>query len=116
MNRRWFILFLGIFGLYLHTAGPSLVPYRDTGEIATSVSRLGILHPPGYPMYTLMGRLFSQIPLANPAYRLNVFSALALAAAWGVLFLLWADLWGPLIAVITVLLGAVSYQYWLHAL
>ena len=64
MNRRWIAacaLVLITFGVYLHTLGPSLVPYRDTGEIATSVTRLGVLHPPGYPMYTLVGRLFSQI-------------------------------------------------------
>jgi len=36
---------------------------------------LGVAHPPGYPLYTLLGRLFTYIPLGSPAYRVNLLSA-----------------------------------------
>jgi tetratricopeptide (TPR) repeat protein len=109
-------IFLGTFSLYLHTLGPTVVPYRDAGEMATTVTQIGVLHPPGYPSYTLVGHLFSKIPLANPAYRLNLLSAVCLAATWAILFLFLSDLWGMIVAFLVVALGAVSYQYWLHAL
>ena len=37
-----FLVFFGAFALYLHTLGPTLVPYRDAGEMATGVTRLGV--------------------------------------------------------------------------
>jgi hypothetical protein len=107
---------LAAFALYLHTVGPTVVPYRDAGEMATAVPTLGILHPPSYPTYTVLAHLFSRLPLANPAYRLNVFSALALAIAWTILFCLLADLFGAGVALPTLVLGCVSYQFWAHAL
>lgn len=109
-------VFLGTFGLYLHTMGPTLVPYRDAGEMATTVTRLGVVHPPGYPTYTLVGHLFTKLPFANPAYRLNLLSALALACAWLLLLMLFCELWGTYVGVLAVLLAAVSFQFWMHAL
>ncbi|MBI3359922.1 MAG: DUF2723 domain-containing protein [Chloroflexi bacterium] len=41
---------------------------------------LGVAHPPGFPFYTLLGKLFiSLIPFGTPAYRLNLLSALLAA-------------------------------------
>ena len=42
-------------------------------------SRLGILHPTGYPLYSLLGKLFSLIPFESLAWRANVLSAIAAA-------------------------------------
>jgi len=117
MKKFWLaVIPMGAFVLYLHTLGPTIVPYRDAGEMATTVSQLGVLHPPGYPLYSLLGHLFTRLPLANVAYRLNVFSAVALAAAWALLLLLGMELWGLPAAVLTILLGVVSFQFWTHAL
>src|SRR5665213_1127067 len=103
------------FSLYLFTAGPSLVPYRDAGEMSTGVPTLGILHPTSYPTYSILGFVFEQLPLGNPAYRLNIFSALAMAVMWGFLWLLWVQLEGKRSALLTVLLGALSYHFWWHS-
>ena len=35
----------------------------------------GIIHPPGYPLYLLIGKLFTFLPLRDVAYRLNLMSA-----------------------------------------
>lgn len=78
------LTFLVSFLIYLHTLFPSVAPYRDAGEMATVVQTLGVAHPPGYPLYTLFGKLFVLLmPLGNIAYRANVLSAVfsALAAA-----------------------------------
>jgi hypothetical protein len=112
----FFAVVFASFALYLHTMGPSLVPYRDAGEMSTAVTRLGVLHPPGYPLYTLLGYLFTELPIANPAYRLTLLSAFSLAVVWGVLFLLACELWSAAAAAGMVLLGMVSFQFWMHAI
>jgi len=103
------------FALYVYTAGPSVLPYRDAGEMSTALPTLGIIHPTSYPAYSLLGKLVASMPVGNPGYRLNVFSALAMAAAWAVLFVPLSRIWGRLAAAATVLLAAVSYEFWWHA-
>jgi len=107
----------GTFALYAATAGPSLVPYRDAGEMATSIPLLGILHPTSYPLYSIGGFLFGRLlPWGNSAYRLNLFSALAMAGAWALVWWLVANLERRAVAYATIVLGALSYHFWWHAL
>ena len=64
------------FAIYLYTLFPTVAPYRDAGEIATVIHTLGVAHPPGYPLYTLLGKIFVLlVPFGNIAYRMNVLSA-----------------------------------------
>lgn len=82
----WF-LGLAAFGFYLYGLAPGLT-VGDSGELITAIHRLGVAHPPGYPLYTLCGKAVSLFGLAAPSYRANVFSALpgaAAAALWGLL-------------------------------
>lgn len=54
----------------------------DSGELAAAVHVMGIPHPPGYPIYVLLGKLFSMsVPVGSPALRLNIFSAVCSAIA-----------------------------------
>ncbi len=70
-----FIFFIS-FKVYLATL-TSTIALHDTGDMITSAYSLGIAHPPGYPLYALIGKLFCTLPIANIAFRLNLFSALA---------------------------------------
>ncbi len=78
------VLAAGIaFFHYVRTVHPGVGPFLDSVEYQTTVAVLGVSHPPGYPLYTILGKLFSYIPwwdgLAqfgdNPAWRLNMMSA-----------------------------------------
>ncbi len=61
--------------LYILTTARDVLP-ADSGEFQIVAPLLGVAHPPGYPLYTLAGRLFTWlIPLGTAAYRLNVMSA-----------------------------------------
>jgi tetratricopeptide (TPR) repeat protein len=80
------LVFGAVFLAYLRALPPCLAPWRDTGEMAWSSWSLGVAHPTGYPLYLLLGRLAASIPLGNFAYRLNVLSAAAGAAAVALLF------------------------------
>lgn len=59
----------------------------DSGELAAGCRLLNILHPTGYPLYTMVGRLITLVPIATVANRLTVLSALM--AAGGTALLLW---------------------------
>ncbi|MFQ5398411.1 MAG: protein O-mannosyl-transferase family [Anaerolineae bacterium] len=56
----------------------------DGGELVTAAVTLGVPHPPGYPTYILLGKLFSFLPMGTAAFRLNLMSAVAAASAAGV--------------------------------
>ena len=75
----------GLFALYALTA-PHTVGLEDDGLFILSSYFLGIEHPPGYPLFTLIGHLFSQLPVGSVAYRVHLvsalFGALSGAAAW----------------------------------
>lgn len=79
-------VFLGVLALYLAKLPPALAPWRDAGEMTVAAATLGVAHPTSYPLYVLLGRLALWFPLGNPAYRLNLLSAVAGAAACALLF------------------------------
>lgn len=55
----------------------------DGGDLIAAARTLGIPHPPGYPLYTLLARAFLAIPWGTPAHRVALLSAVAgAAAAW----------------------------------
>ena len=68
------LLGLTFFALYLFTLIPSVLP-ADNGEFQLVAWKLGIAHPPGYPLYTMIGWLFSRF-FASPALALNLLSAI----------------------------------------
>ncbi|MFH1073775.1 MAG: tetratricopeptide repeat protein [Candidatus Firestonebacteria bacterium] len=57
--------------VYLLTACPT-VYVGDSGEMITAAYYLGIPHPPGYPLYTMFGKIMSSLPLFTIAYRVNL--------------------------------------------
>jgi len=55
----------------------------DGGDLVAAARTLGIPHPPGYPLYTLLARLFLLMGWSTPAHRVALLSAVAGAgAAW----------------------------------
>ena len=68
-------VFVVSLALYLHTLAPTVLP-ADSGEFQLVSCVLGIAHPPGYPLYTMLGKLFTLLPLGDPARRVNLMSAL----------------------------------------
>src|SRR6476469_8172774 len=80
-------LALGALALYTATLLPG-IGSGDTAEFQRVAPTLGVAHPTGYPLYTMLGWLWSRLPLGGtPAWRMNLFSAAASALAVGALFL-----------------------------
>lgn len=66
--------------VYFITLFPT-VPFWDAGEFIAVSYILGIPHPPGTPFYVLVGRIFTMIPWATVAERVNALSAVSAALA-----------------------------------
>ena len=66
------LLGLALFALYAVGACPTIY-VGDSGELAAAVHVLGIPHPTGYPLYVLLGKLWTLfVPLGSIAYRLSL--------------------------------------------
>lgn len=71
--------------VYLITVAPG-VGFTDAGELAAVCTTLGIAHPTGYPLFTVLGHLWVLLPWPfEPVFALNIFAA-ALTAASVVFF------------------------------
>src|SRR3954453_12345266 len=59
--------------------------FWDTGELQAVAPLLGTAHPTGFPTYVILSLLGSVVlqPFGEPAFRMNVFSALCVAVAAG---------------------------------
>jgi hypothetical protein len=70
------VVFVGALALYWRTLAPSVATiFDDSLEFQLVCPTLGIAHPTGYPLYTLLGKLFTLIPIGDAAYRVNLMSA-----------------------------------------
>jgi hypothetical protein len=89
----WALATFGVvFVLYLLTLAPTLA-FWDAPEYITAARVLGIPHPPGNPLFTLMAHVWGMLPLAGDyAKRINIFAAFCSAASAGVWFLV-AERW-----------------------
>ncbi|XP_035530685.1 transmembrane protein 260 [Morone saxatilis] len=72
------------------------VPGGDSGELITTACELGVAHPPGYPLFTLLARLaMCLLPSLSAAHSINLMSSLLGAAACGALCISVCRLAGP---------------------
>ena len=119
LSDHWWALALGLAALvlYLVTLAPTVATvFDDSLEFQVVLPSLGIAHPTGYPLYTLLGWGFSRLPLGDLAYRVNLLSAVAGAAAVGVLFLVARQLGSThLAAAATTTVFALSTTWWSQA-
>ncbi|XP_077774883.1 protein O-mannosyl-transferase TMEM260 isoform X7 [Podarcis muralis] len=71
----------GVAALYV-AALPLSVPGGDSGELITAAYELGVAHPPGYPLFTLLAKLAIELlPFGSVAFRVNLLCAVLGAAA-----------------------------------
>jgi hypothetical protein len=75
------------FAIYLRTMLPS-TGFWDTGEAQTVPATFSIFHPTGFPLYTIVGWAWSQLPLGDGvAWRMNLLSGVCVALAAGLVTL-----------------------------
>ncbi|MCH7964821.1 MAG: DUF2723 domain-containing protein [Bacteroidetes bacterium] len=82
LAKKYFYVITGffVFMIYLFTLAPSVVQI-DSGELAAVQATLGIAHPTGYPLFTIIGYIFSLIPLPfTKIFQLNLLAAVFCSA------------------------------------
>src|SRR5437867_4240848 len=112
---------LGAFVLYVLTLAPT-TQFWDTSEYIAAAYVLGIPHPPGKPLFTIIAHTWGLLPLAaGYAERINLLAATTSAIAAGCWFLIgerWMRAWVParlprrLAAVAGALLAATAFTVW----
>ena len=116
-------LFAGaaVFALYLATLSPTTAMW-DASEYIAAAYTFGLPHPPGNPLFVIIGRAFSVLPIApNVAMRINVLAALSSAVAAAMWYLVaqriasrsglgaWTS---RLTGGLATLLGATAFTVW----
>ncbi|PWB73272.1 MAG: hypothetical protein C3F15_10045 [Holophagae bacterium] len=108
--------FAAPFALYLRTLAPTIYNL-DSAELTTAAATGGLVRATGYPLYLLIGRVWSLLPVGDVGYRMNLLSAVcgALTVALGerILRRLGVGVWARLAA---LGLLAVAQFFWALAL
>jgi tetratricopeptide (TPR) repeat protein len=82
------VVFLVAFVTYIVTKAPT-VPFWDCGEFIACSNILGVPHPPGTPLFILLGRIFILLPLFRDlSVRVNFLSVLTSSLAVWLSYLL----------------------------
>lgn len=80
------IVALLLFALYA-ASSPRSVALEDDAFFILSSYFMGVAHPPGYPLHSMLGKLFTFLPFGSVAYRVHLLSAAFGAATCAVLWL-----------------------------
>jgi len=95
----------GAFAFYVAALPPSFA-FWDTGELQTVAIILGIAHPPACPAFVLLGWLVAHVvPFGEPAWRVDLMCATAVAVAVGLLYAVARRFGVPVFVAATCTLG-----------
>ncbi|MDQ4081206.1 MAG: DUF2723 domain-containing protein, partial [Gemmatimonadota bacterium] len=107
--------------LYVLTLAPTTAMW-DASEYIASAYRMSLPHPPGNPLFILVGRVFTLLPIApTVAERVNLLAAITSALSAGLWFLVterilrtWiAERWQRILgASLATLIGATAFTVW----
>src|SRR5579864_4567686 len=113
--KPWFaaiVVTLLAGALYFLTAARDIV-VGDSPELITAAATLGVAHPPGYPLFTMLGHLFTLLPFGSIPFRVNLLSVTCDAFTVGVVYLIgWRFTKSQLAAATAALLLAVTRIFW----
>jgi tetratricopeptide (TPR) repeat protein len=83
-----FIIFALVLSVYVYSAAPT-ASFWDCSELIAVSYILGIPHPPGTPLFVMLGRIFSLFPIAKEiAFRVGFLTAFFGAISSALVYLL----------------------------
>lgn len=104
------------FLIYVCSLMPSF-GFWDTGEMQTVPYIFGVAHPTGFPAFIFSAGIFAHIfPIGNVAWRVNLFSALTVAASAWVLFAALCEAKATVaVSLLSAFVFAFTQAVWHHA-
>lgn len=110
------LLVVGIGSLYLSNQVNTIYG-GDAGELVSAIVTRGIPHPPGYPLYTLLGIIADKfILVGTSAWRVGFLSSIASILTLLVLFDLLLTLTKKIsVSFLSVIVLAFTYPFWLYS-
>ncbi len=106
-------LFFISFLIFAFTSAHS-VTFEDSGLFISAIKALGLPQPPGYPLYILLGHVFTYIPLGSLAYRIHLLSNILGAGTAVFLFLSLRQLkfpkWSSFFSALAVVTGSTFWS------
>ncbi|MFZ1793095.1 MAG: DUF2723 domain-containing protein [Anaerolineae bacterium] len=117
-------IFIAAVVFYTFTLNTGVQP-ADSGELQLAALTLGVPHPPGYPLFTMLGWLFSHLPMGSPLAGISFLSVMASAGALALVFLAVRAVSFPsqreglgvgmIVGLLAVLMLATSTTFWAQA-
>lgn len=91
------------------------IQVADSGELVAAACNAGVAHPPGYPLYTLLGNLLCRLPVSTAAGRVGLLSLLsgvaAVLAVFGIIGRLTGSRWAAVVAALVLATGSLFWRY-----
>ena len=88
----------------------------DSAELSSSAYNLGVPHATGYPLYILLGKGFTYIPVGDVGYRLNLMSAVFSSGTITIVYLICLQIsQRRTVALATAGFLAFSFYFWSSA-
>ena len=82
------LLFVITFIVYSFTTAPDVM-FTDSGELSSAAATLGVSHPTGYPLFTILGFLWSKLPMGvSIILQMNLFSVFWAALSSIIIYLI----------------------------
>jgi len=118
MNKKntviYLLIFIISFSLYAFTSGKS-VSFGDSGEFICGAYNFSQLHPPGYPLYVILGKIFTLFPAGEIAWKVNMmsvfFASLTLVFLYIITFHITENLFSSLMSVIIFMFSLTFWSY-----
>ncbi len=82
-----FAFFLAVYSMTLCSA----VFWWDSGELIANIAVMGLPHRPGFPIYVLLGKFLTFLPLGSFAIKVNFLSALFASLSLAVMYRIFAS-------------------------
>ena len=113
-RRHWALALAFSFPLAMYTITLAGTVFGlDSAEFSAAAYSLGVPHATGYPLYMMLGKLFTFLPMGDVGYRLNlmsaVFAAFTVAVVYQILLLVTTR---ALLSLALSLFFAFSYYFW----
>lgn len=109
------IIFIFVSFIYIHNLSRGVYG-GDTGDFISAALVMGVAHPPGYPLFTLLGFLLSRFNIVTPAFMVGLIATFSSSLSVVVFYLLSLKLTkSKLVSVISSFILSFNLLFWFYA-